>query len=104
MVYRRFLRTWHRLCLTVVIFWTLLFFIVSLSCPLLMYPTTVYAQDTALLAKLADLVRRKGYKDISLGQLCDVFGLAARHPTCMAFQMPEAEGAWTTSFNTYVER
>ncbi len=59
-----------------------------------------FAQDNSL-ANLVDLVVRKGYKDISMGQLCDRFSMRSENPKCAAIQMSWEEGGLRPLFNTY---
>jgi hypothetical protein len=79
------------------------------------------AQEKPPLARIADLVVRKGYKDLSLGVMCSRFSLAGRtgDGECKGYQvndddLEDADGTreakygwrkgWLPSFNTFVER
>jgi hypothetical protein len=76
------------------------------------------AQEKPPLARIADLVVRKGYKDLSLGVLCNRFGIAGRveDGECKGYQVNDDDVSdedvakygwqkgWIPSFNTFVER
>jgi hypothetical protein len=75
------------------------------------------AQDKPPLARIADLVVRKGYKDLKLGAACYQFGLGGRAEDgeCKGYQINNDvsdedvvkygwQKGWTSSFNTFVER
>jgi hypothetical protein len=47
-----------------------------------------YAQNAELIAKLATLTVRKGFKDISLGRACLELGLPQLGANCLVYQSP----------------
>ena len=63
------------------------------------------AQSAQPLAKIAELLMRKGYNNVFFGQLCAQFNLAGRvgDRNCRGYQMTSDEGDRRSSFNTYVE-
>jgi hypothetical protein len=66
-------------------------------------PTTI-GQPSAPLENIADLVIRKGEKDISLGRLCDALQVPrSTDGTCNGYQLNGKEADWAPSFNTYAE-
>jgi hypothetical protein len=70
-------------------------------------PRSAFAEDSASLAQLAQLTIKKGFKNISLGQVCDRLHIGG---ACKAFQLnatidaPESQkfglpAGWQTSLN-----
>jgi hypothetical protein len=79
------------------------------------------AQEKPPLARIAEMVVRKGYRDVTLGKSCDRFRLAGSigDGKCKGYQVnddnvDDKDGTrqekygwlkgWTPSFNTFVER
>jgi hypothetical protein len=57
-----------------------------------------------LLARLAELVERKGYKDVDHAKsLCESLGLATSNRDCLWYQYPEKEDVRTLSANVFRE-
>jgi hypothetical protein len=86
---------------------------VFLPIALLPYPT--FAEEKVPLGKLSEMVIRKGFKDISLGQLCFLFNLrAATGGTCGAYnvaaddddlkKMGSYREGWAPGFFAFVDK
>src|SRR5437773_2640100 len=62
--------------------------------------------EPAPLEILAELVKRKGYEGVHLGQTRERFGISQRNHKCVAFNMPreDEDKRWIHSFYTCVEQ
>jgi hypothetical protein len=91
---------------------------ILLAATSVLHDATCVAQEKPALARIAEMVVRKGYKDVKLGVFCKPFGLAGRAQDgeCKGYQIndedvndePEKrhgwQKGWIPSFNTFVER
>jgi hypothetical protein len=77
---------------------------IILPAPSVLYDAACVAQEKPPLERLAEAAELKGERDVSLGQLCDVFNLVPPTEKCVGYQISPPHEEIIPSFNTFIER